>query len=162
MKMLHACVLALMTLSLIGTTLAKPPEDKGKPAKSSQAGSSASDHSSQHSGGAAPQEPGAGHGRQWEDRNGDGRVDLDVSYLQGFIRENHYNSGYESLPPGIRKNLARGKPIPPGLQSRVVPGPLLQQLPYRAGYEWRVYGTDLVLVALATGVVEEVLDEIFD
>lgn len=170
MRLLHASALTLLLLALQGPALAKPPEGKGKPdggaqasapthgnsgGKGSSSAKSAKGSSSTAAGGAS------GHGSQWEDRDHDGRVDIDIGFLQGFVRDNHY-SGYQALPPGIRKNLARGKPIPPGLQSRVVPGPLLQQLPYRSGYEWRVYGTDLVLVALATGVVEEVLDSIFD
>ena len=68
----------------------------------------------------------------------------------------------EDLPPGIRKNLARGKPLPPGIAKKMVPGPMLRELPAYSGYEWRVYGSDLVLVALATGVVADVLAGVFD
>jgi len=65
--------------------------------------------------------------------------------------------GFKPLPPGIRKNLLRGKPLPPGLSHRGVPGPYLATLPVYPGYEWRAYGTDLVLVSLATAVVADVL-----
>src|SRR3546814_10843108 len=47
-------------------------------------------------------------------------------------------TGYSALPPGIRKNLARGKPLPPGIQKKIVPGSLLSRLPRYSGYEWRV------------------------
>jgi hypothetical protein len=70
--------------------------------------------------------------------------------------------GYSSLPPGIRKNLARGKPLPPGIAKKLVPGPLLGRLPRYEGYEWRVAGTDLVLIAIATAVVADVLYDVFD
>lgn len=171
MRLLHASALTLL-LALQGPALAKPPEGKGKQDGDAQATAPAHGNSGAkgNSGGSGKSGKGSastaasgasGHGTQWEDHDRDGRVDIDIGFLQGFVRDNRY-SGYQALPPGIRKNLARGKPIPPGLQSRVVPGPLLQQLPYRSGYEWRVYGTDLVLVALATGVVEEILDGIFD
>lgn len=70
--------------------------------------------------------------------------------------------GYSTLPPGIRKNLARGKPIPPGIAKKMVPGSLLARLPSYPGYEWRVAGTDLILVAVATAVVADILYDVFD
>lgn len=71
-------------------------------------------------------------------------------------------SGYSSLPPGIRKNLARGKPLPPGIAKKMVPGPLLGRLPRYPGYEWRVAGSDLILIAVATAVVADILYDVFD
>ncbi|MGB6009078.1 anti-virulence regulator CigR family protein [Castellaniella sp.] len=70
--------------------------------------------------------------------------------------------GYASLPPGIRKNLARGKPLPPGIAKKLVPGPLLGRLPRHDGYEWRVAGTDLILIAIGTAVVADILYDVFD
>lgn len=70
--------------------------------------------------------------------------------------------GYSSLPPGIRKNLARGKPLPPGIAKKMVPGPLLGRLPRYPGYEWRIAGSDLVLIAVATAVVADILYDVFD
>lgn len=67
-----------------------------------------------------------------------------------------------SSPPGIRKNLARGKPLPPGIAKKMVPGPMLARLPAYPGYEWRIAGSDLVLVAIATAVVADVLLNVFD
>lgn len=72
---------------------------------------------------------------------------------------NHY-TGYSALPPGIRKNLARGKPLPPGIAKKAVPRPMLAQLPSYPGYEWRIYGSDLVLVAVATAVIADVLFDV--
>lgn len=71
-------------------------------------------------------------------------------------------TGYKPLPPGIRKNLARGKPLPPGIVKKAAPPALLRQLPQRPGYEWQVCGTDLVLVAVGTLIVAEVLKSVFD
>lgn len=71
-------------------------------------------------------------------------------------------TGYHALPPGIRKNLARGKPLPPGIAKKVGACPVLRQLPTYAGYEWRIYGSDLVLVAVATAIVAEVLFDVFE
>ena len=63
----------------------------------------------------------------------------------------------QPLPPGIAKNLARGKPLPPGIAKRYLPGELVAQLPPRPGYEWVVAGTDVVLMAAATGLVVDIL-----
>ena len=75
------------------------------------------------------------------------------------------NTGYWSpgpdLPPGIQKNLARGKPLPPGIAKKL-DGRLVGRLPHYDGYEWQQVGTDLILVALATGLVYEILDGAFD
>lgn len=65
----------------------------------------------------------------------------------------------DNLPPGIRKRLARGKPLPPGIAKRFLPGELESRLPVHAGTQRRVVGDDVVLVAIATGVV---LDILFD
>ncbi|WP_062381541.1 anti-virulence regulator CigR family protein [Pseudomonas abietaniphila] len=66
-----------------------------------------------------------------------------------------------ALPPGIQKNLARGKPLPPGIAKKL-DGRLLGQLPRYEGYEWQQAGTDLILVALATGLIYEVLNGAFE
>lgn len=71
-------------------------------------------------------------------------------------------TGRKSLPPGIRKNLARGKPLPPGIAKQVAPHPLLNRLPRYDGYDWRVAGTDVVLVQAATEVVVDVLNGVLE
>lgn len=70
-------------------------------------------------------------------------------------------SGAKPLPPGIRKQLARGKALPPGLARQQLPRGYVEQLPVRDGCEWSRVGTDLVLVAIATGVVVELLSDVF-
>jgi hypothetical protein len=44
----------------------------------------------------------------------------------------------------------------------MVPGQMLARLPAYPGYEWRVAGSDLVLVAVATAVVADILIDVFD
>ncbi len=66
-----------------------------------------------------------------------------------------------ALPPGIAKNLARGKPLPPGI-AKNFDSRLLGQLPRYDGYEWKQTGTDVVLVAIATGIIYEVLRNVLD
>lgn len=70
-------------------------------------------------------------------------------------------SGYKPLPPGVAKNLARGKPLPPGIAKQYVPASMLGRLPQHPGYEWRVVGTDLVLVGIQTAIVADVLADVF-
>lgn len=70
--------------------------------------------------------------------------------------------GYASLPPGVRRNLARGRRLPPGIARRRVPGPFLGRLPRYPGYEWRISGTDLILISVASAVVADVLYDVFD
>ncbi|WP_339526584.1 anti-virulence regulator CigR family protein [Pseudomonas sp. EL_65y_Pfl2_R96] len=72
-----------------------------------------------------------------------------------------YWSPGPALPPGIQKNLARGKPLPPGIAKKL-DGRLLGRLPHYDGYEWQQAGTDLILVAIATGIIYEVLNGAFD
>jgi Ni/Co efflux regulator RcnB len=70
-------------------------------------------------------------------------------------------TGYKALPPGIAKNLARGKPLPPGIAKKSVPSSVREHLPVYPDYEWKRCGTDLVLIEIATRVVAQVLEGIF-
>lgn len=84
-----------------------------------------------------------------------GRV---LNVLGGY--RNYWSPG-PALPPGIQKNLARGKPLPPGIAKKL-DGRLLGQLPRYDGYEWQQAGTDLILVTIASGIIYEVLSGAFD
>ena len=72
-----------------------------------------------------------------------------------------YWSPGPAVPPGIQKNLARGKPLPPGIAKKL-DGRLLGRLPHYDGYEWQQAGTDLILVAIASGIIYEVLNGALD
>lgn len=65
----------------------------------------------------------------------------------------------DSLPPGIRKKVARGKPLPPGI-AKNLPGDLRSRLPARPGYDYRMVGADVALVEAATGVIIDVVKDI--
>ncbi len=57
-------------------------------------------------------------------------VDARVSFDHArHLALNYGLTGYDSLPPGIAKNLARGKPLPPGIAKKTVPASMLGQLP---------------------------------
>lgn len=71
-------------------------------------------------------------------------------------------TGYKPLPPGIAKNLARGKPLPPGIARTRVPGGMLGSLPQIDGHEWQISGRDLILIAIGTLIVVEVLENVFE
>jgi hypothetical protein len=66
----------------------------------------------------------------------------------------------QPLPPGIAKNLARGKPLPPGIAKRQLPDGLVAQLPRRAGVELAIFGDRVVLLE-ASGLVVDVLEGVF-
>lgn len=89
-------------------------------------------------------------------------VDARVSFDHArHLALNYGLTGYDSLPPGIAKNLARGKPLPPGIAKKTVPASMLGQLPSYPGYEWRVVGDDLVLIALSTAIVTTIINGVF-
>jgi len=66
----------------------------------------------------------------------------------------------QSLPPGIRRNLARGKPLPPGIAKKVAPPELASRVPLRHGYELVEVGLDVFLVEVATNVIHDVLMDV--
>lgn len=132
-------VIASASLLASAAAFADPPEGKGK-------------------------SKGKGHGKSHASQSygDDALVHVSVNFSDARrLAVDHGYTGYASLPPGIRKNLARGKPLPPGIAKKVVPGPMLQGLPRYDGYEWRVYGADLILVQVATAVIAEVLIDVF-
>ncbi len=92
------------------------------------------------------------HGGPSVDRN-------DIFGILGAHRG--YWSPGKALPPGVQKNLARGKPLPPGIAKKL-DGRLLGQLPRYDGYQWMQAGADLILVAVATGIIYEVLNGALD
>jgi len=91
----------------------------------------------------------------------DERVDLpriNERELRQLLRR-HDAPRAESLPPGIQRNLERGKPLPPGIAKRF-DGQLAAQLPNYPGYEWERVGADVVLIEAATRIVVDVLVDV--
>ena len=66
----------------------------------------------------------------------------------------------KALPPGIRKKLARGGAMPPGIAMQVMPDGLYRQLPRRYGHHYEIVGTDVVLVDTATRIIVDVLKDV--
>ena len=74
------------------------------------------------------------------------------------------NSKRNGLPPGIAKNLARGKSLPPGIAKQYLPDRLRHSLPAPpTGYERIVVYGKILLVEIATGVIHDIfMDVILD
>lgn len=68
---------------------------------------------------------------------------------------------FRPLPAGVRKKMAKGRPLPAGLERRLPPEAMQARLPQQPGYEWRVAGTDLILVEATTAVVHQILRDVF-
>ncbi|CUR67334.1 anti-virulence regulator CigR family protein [Achromobacter xylosoxidans] len=155
-------VTALACTTLLAPAWSAPPENRGKP-----------DHAGNGNGNGNNKGNGNSGGKNKGNDKGNGKdsdtnvsvtlstAGISISTARGYAVQAGA-TGYGSLPPGIRKNLARGKPLPPGIAKKMVPGPMLARLPVHPGYEWRVAGNDLILVAIATGIVADVLANVFD
>jgi len=64
----------------------------------------------------------------------------------------------KGLPPGIAKNLARGKSLPPGIHRQQLPGGLVDILPPPPrGFERVIVDGRVLLVEVATQVIHDVL-----
>ncbi|UVE19129.1 RcnB family protein [Pseudomonas sp. LS44] len=87
---------------------------------------------------------------------------IDIGQVRIILGDNRDLIGpVKGLPPGIQKNLARGKPLPPGIAKRF-DSRLNGKLPHYDGYEWQQAGADAVLVTIATGIIYEVLHNVLD
>lgn len=65
-------------------------------------------------------------------------------------------------PGALILRIARGKPMPPGIQKTRMPQSFINELPRHDGYEWRQAGADLVLVASGSLIISDVLKGVFD
>ena len=83
----------------------------------------------------------------------------DREQIQAYY-SSHPNPGIEALPPGTRKNLARGKAMPPGIAKRFPPDGLRSSLSVPIQYEVIEVGWDVFLVEVATGIIHDVLMDV--
>lgn len=87
-------------------------------------------------------------------------VDVDMERrIRAFYAERPA-VGAEALPPGIRRNLARGKPMPPGIAKKSAPPELVSIVPLPRGYELVEVGLDVFIVEAATAVIHDVLMDV--
>ncbi len=87
-------------------------------------------------------------------------VDVDYGKIRQLAVDNNM-TGYQGLPPGIQRNLARGKALPPGIAKKQLPPQMHSALPVVAGHEWQVVGQDLLLIEAGTMLVVEILNNVF-
>lgn len=158
---------ALMTLALGFGSMsigAQPPENRGKP----------DGHPGKHDQHAEKdyrkdKKDHKNHERdddRYQSRNGSNatpetrNITIEEAVIREIFRDQRdYVSADDSLPPGIRKNLARGKPLPPGIAKKF-DSRVQSRLPSYPGYDWRQVGTDAVLINTTTGIIETIIDSI--
>jgi hypothetical protein len=80
---------------------------------------------------------------------------------KGSSKGKGMGKAFKSLPPGIAKNLQRGKPLPPGIAKQVLPTGLIQLLPPPPhGFERVALAGKILLVEVATQVIHDVLEDV--
>ena len=87
-------------------------------------------------------------------------LSIELKAQIGDFYSSRTGSGVEALPPGIRRRLERGKPLPPGIAKRTAPPELQSRLALPAGFEIIEVGLDVLLVEVATNIIHDVLMDI--
>jgi len=97
-------------------------------------------------------------------------TDGEVSTIRAYYRDHGSDhdsahsgktKGTKGLPPGIAKNLERGKPLPPGIAKQVLPTGLIGLLPPPPqGFERIELAGKILLVEIATQVIYDVLEDV--
>jgi len=89
------------------------------------------------------------------------RGDCDCNYLLSDSIRTEI-SGLRSLPPGIQKQLLRGKGLPPGIAKKFVrlPKPVNTYVNLPTQYDLLVVGSDLVLVDQVRAVVVDIISNV--
>lgn len=150
-----ATIAFLVGIAINQPALADPSSGKGNPNKGNQ-------WNQDSNGNKGNNDQGQGNA---QGSSSDLALNLVVAGITAFAAQNlavNYGMvGYAPLPPGIAKNLARGKPLPPGIAKKYPPTAMLNQLPFHLGYKWRVAGSDLILVAIGTAIVADILRSVF-
>ena len=107
--------------------------------------------------------PGTVEAQSRGNRGGDGApVELSVE-IRTQVREFYAQrtpTHATALPPGIRRRLERGKPLPPGIAKQVAPEALLARVSLPRGFELVEVGLDVLLVEVATNVIHDVLMDV--
>lgn len=94
-----------------------------------------------------------------------GFSDGEIETIRAWYREHAFDGGghgkHNGLPPGIAKNLRRGKPLPPGIAKQALPSGLLDRLPPAPdGFERIIVDGKVLLIEVATQVIHDVLMDV--
>lgn len=89
--------------------------------------------------------------------------EVEIRLVNDWFRANpDVYANYAALPPGIARNLERGKPLPPGIAKRFLPSGLTTILPAAPeGYGRFIIGNDLVLIELNSGLISDLAEILF-
>jgi len=85
----------------------------------------------------------------------------DFGPVRQIIHDNHGQFA-RGAPPPPNVRLVRGQPLPRGYYGERLDSRALARLPVYQGYEWRRSGPDVVLIAVGTGIVYEILDGVLN
>ena len=144
MKMPKTVIASLGVLVLGASALAQAaPNDQGGP-----------DRGGQHE-----QQRGDDHRGPQDNRRGG--PPQDFGPVRQVIRD-HHDQFSRGAPPPRNVRLERGKPLPHGYYGERLDSRALARLPVYQGYEWRRSGPDVVLIAVGTGIVYEILDGVLN
>ncbi len=96
--------------------------------------------------------------------------DAEIETIRAYYRDHGSNDGHgnkhgkakdKGLPPGIAKNMQRGKPLPPGIAKRYLPNDLNLELPpLPSGYERIIVVGKILIVEISTQIIHDVLSDI--
>ena len=94
----------------------------------------------------------------------------EIKTIRAYYRDHGSNDGHgnkhgkaknNGLPPGIAKNLQRGKPLPPGIAKQYLPNDLILELPpLPSGYERIIVVGKILIVEISTQIIHDVLSDI--
>ena len=78
----------------------------------------------------------------------------DSREVRNYYRQ-HKMHQYKPLPPGVRFRIGHRRPA--NVRYYDVPPVLLKRLPPHPGYRYYMAGNDIILVAIATGIIVDIL-----
>lgn len=156
-------LIAAMGIVLVGVTpllqAAPGPDNRGQGGEQHQQGAQnqgQQDHGQQGGG----KGPGQGNQQANHGNQGGNRPPQDFGPVRQTISQNRGSFGRGNpLPANI--HVERGRPLPRGY-GRPLDAGALRHLPHYDGYQWRRLGSDVVLVAIGTGLVYEILDNVLN
>jgi Ni/Co efflux regulator RcnB len=152
--------LGVLMLSASALVQAAPPDQRG-----GHEDNGPGQHQDRGPQGGPQDNRGNGHGNdhrndQHVENHGGGRPPEDFGDVRRTIQEHRDVIGRgQPLPPNV--HIVKGHPLPRGYGRRLDQRSL-QYLPRYDGYEWRRLGPDIVLVAIGSGIVYEILEGVLN
>ncbi|MCD5992016.1 RcnB family protein [Pseudomonas sp. CDFA 602] len=148
--------LGILMISASPLLQAAPPDQRG-PGQDDNRGGQQQGH--RDNDGPGNRGNGKGHGNQAHQDNRRGPPEDFGPVRQTFQQHRDVIGRGQPLPPGV--HIAKGRPLPPGYGKRL-DSRSLQYLPHYEGYEWCRLGTDVVLIAVGSGIVYAILDGVLN